>query len=63
MTPADWIALLVLALIVGGATAYVIKEKKKGRKCIGCPYSSTCQAARGKSTCGCSSSKNREEKP
>ena len=31
------IIILVLLLIVGAATAYVIKAKKSGRKCIGCP--------------------------
>jgi hypothetical protein len=60
MSPADWIALLLIALIVGGATAYIVKEKKKGRKCIGCPYSATCQSAR-KGECGCASS-DREDK-
>ena len=62
MTPADWIALLVIVLIVGGATAYIIKAKKNGKRCIGCPDSDTCQAHKAnetesESTCGgnCSS--------
>lgn len=32
----------VLAAIIGGAAAYIRKEKKKGRKCIGCPSGSSC---------------------
>jgi uncharacterized protein (UPF0333 family) len=47
--------VLVILLIVGGAAAYVIRAKKQGQKCIGCPYSKEC-AARGGS-CGCGSEK------
>ena len=36
------ILIIVLILILGLALAYIIKSKKKGQKCIGCPYSSTC---------------------
>ncbi|MBP3300143.1 MAG: FeoB-associated Cys-rich membrane protein [Clostridia bacterium] len=36
------IAAIVIALILGGAIAYIVKEKKKGTKCIGCPYASDC---------------------
>lgn len=38
----DWIVALVLLLIVGGAVAYIIRQKQKGTKCIGCPYSEGC---------------------
>lgn len=31
--------LAILMAVVGAAVWYIIKEKKKGRKCIGCPYS------------------------
>ena len=33
---------LVLLLIIGGAVAYIIRAKKKGVKCIGCPDSGSC---------------------
>ena len=36
------IAFLIIALIIGGALFYIIKSKKKGVKCIGCPYAKTC---------------------
>ena len=36
---ATWIAIGVIVLIVGLAAGYVIKSKKKGSKCIGCPES------------------------
>lgn len=35
----------VLLVIIGCAVAYVIKEKKKGTKCIGCPNAKTCSMA------------------
>ncbi len=41
------IIIAVLALLVGGAVAYIAKEKKRGKKCIGCPYGDSC----GKTCC------------
>ncbi len=37
------IAAIVILAIVGGALAYIIREKKRGAKCIGCPYSNSCK--------------------
>ena len=34
--------IAVLLVIVGCAVAYVVKEKKKGIKCIGCPNAKNC---------------------
>lgn len=46
------IVVAVLVAIIGSAVIYIIKAKKKGAKCIGCPYSSSC----GKMTdCTCNS--------
>lgn len=39
---ADILVLLVLLLTVGAAAAYIIREKKKGVKCIGCPAAASC---------------------
>ena len=36
------IIIAVLVIIIALAAGYVIKEKKRGRKCIGCPHSSAC---------------------
>ncbi|MBR3794810.1 MAG: FeoB-associated Cys-rich membrane protein [Clostridia bacterium] len=44
------ILILILALIVGAAIAYIYKAKKSGAKCIGCPDSKTCSSG-----CGCCS--------
>lgn len=34
----------ILVLIIGGAIAYMIKSKKDGVKCIGCPEGCHCSA-------------------
>ena len=36
---ANVIVSLVILTILSGAAAKIITEKKKGKKCIGCPYS------------------------
>ncbi len=38
----DFIVILIIIAIVGAATAYIIKAKKRGTKCIGCPSAGTC---------------------
>ncbi len=38
----NFILIAVLVLILALALGYVIKQKKKGVKCIGCPDSKTC---------------------
>ena len=51
----------VVLAIVGGATAYIVKEKKRGARCIGCNACGAgrsdcggCNADRGKGGCsGC----------
>ena len=40
---------LVILLIISGAAGKIISEKKKGAKCIGCPYSNS-----GEDNCNCS---------
>ena len=39
---ADIIVIAAIVLIIGLALAYIIISKKRGKKCIGCPYSSSC---------------------
>ena len=38
----DIIIAAVVAAIVALALFYVVRQKKKGKKCIGCPYSGEC---------------------
>lgn len=50
---------VVILLILGAAIAYIIKAKKSGVKCIGCPAGGNCAHKNNKSSecsCGCSGS-------
>ena len=42
MNPSDIIAIAFILVIVGLATFYIIRAKRRGQRCIGCPDSSTC---------------------
>lgn len=44
------IAILLIVGIVGGAIYYIVRAKKKGVKCIGCPDRGTCERV---GTCEC----------
>ncbi len=59
MTLTDMIVIAVIVLIIGGAAAYIVKAKRSGKKCIGCPDSASC--AKGSSGCGscCQCNKDR----
>lgn len=49
----DILIFAVLALILGLAGWYVIRARKSGRKCIGCPDGGTCPHKKtGGCTCG-----------
>nr|WP_297705327.1 FeoB-associated Cys-rich membrane protein [uncultured Butyrivibrio sp.] len=39
---ANFIAGAVVTLLLGLAIGYIIKEKKKGTHCIGCPMAGNC---------------------
>ena len=39
---ADIIAVLILLVLIGCAVGYIVKAKKSGVKCIGCPAGGTC---------------------
>lgn len=45
----DIIILAVTIIVLALATGYIIKAKKSGQKCIGCPHSKDCA-----SKCSCS---------
>ena len=42
MNIATVIAVIALAAVVFLAVRYIVREKKKGSKCIGCPYAGEC---------------------
>ncbi|MBQ8895937.1 MAG: FeoB-associated Cys-rich membrane protein [Clostridia bacterium] len=52
MNAVDIVVTLILVAVIGGAVAYIIKAKKSGQKCVGCPHSKQCG---GK--CGCNNEK------
>ena len=45
--------IAVLILAVGGASRYIYRSKKNGKKCIGCPYCDSCSAKECASMCDC----------
>lgn len=42
MGPVDILVLVVIVLLLGLAIGYIVREKKRGVQCIGCPYASNC---------------------
>ncbi len=36
------IAVIALAAVIFFAVRYIVREKKKGNKCVGCPYAGEC---------------------
>lgn len=51
---ADWILVGILVIVIGCAIAYIVKSKKNGVKCIGCPSGCNCsQKKEEHSDCGC----------
>ncbi len=51
----DYIALAVIVVILAAAIIYIIKAKKSGTKCIGCPYGKNC------SSCSCGNLKQKTD--
>ena len=51
MKPIDFIIIAAIIIIIGLAVIYIIKAKKSGQKCVGCPYSKTCGKSSNNCTC------------
>ncbi|NBI64758.1 FeoB-associated Cys-rich membrane protein [Clostridiales bacterium] len=52
------IVIGILAILLGAAITYIVRAKKRGVKCIGCPAAGTCSHAHKEngdpeSSCGC----------
>lgn len=47
----DIIIILIIVALVAAISIYLYKAKKRGEKCIGCPYAKQC----GGGNCSCSS--------
>ena len=52
----DIIVILIVAAVIGAICFYLWRQKKKGVKCIGCPYAKECS---GK--CGCNNTSTIEK--
>ena len=42
---ANVIAVIILAVLIGGSIAYIVREKKRGVRCIGCPAGGSCPSS------------------
>ncbi len=55
MSLVNIIVIAIIVVILGGAIFYIVREKKRGTKCIGCVAGKSCSSASPKSGgCGCS---------
>ena len=50
---ADVIAVLILVVLIGGAAAYLIRAKRNGVKCVGCPAGGNCSDRRKRKEKNC----------
>lgn len=48
MNLATLIAVIALIVVVGLAVGYIVREKRRGSKCIGCPFAEGCERYGGK---------------
>lgn len=52
---ADFIIIMIIMILIGFAVAYIVKAKKNGEKCIGCPAVGKCARKKEAYTqCDCS---------
>ena len=51
MGPIDYAIIAAVVLMIGGAVFYIIRTKRSGQRCVGCPHSKTCSGG-----CNCPSS-------
>ncbi len=56
----DYILIAILLAIVGAAIWYIVKSKKSGKKCIGCP-DGCCSQKQDGSPCQCCCNTTKEE--
>ena len=50
----DSIAVIaIVAAVLALAVGYIIKAKKRGVKCVGCPEGGSCSGSCGSCNCGC----------
>ena len=59
MRVVDYIAIAAILLVVGSAIFYIIHAKRRGEKCVGCPYAKQCG---GNCNAGCTQTKADKDK-
>ena len=42
MNIVDYIAIAVIVLTLSAAVFYIVRAKRRGEKCVGCPYAREC---------------------
>ena len=59
----DIIAIVLIIAVVGGAIAYIVKAKKNGHRCIGCPDSDCCNGCCAACPSACDEKEKEDECP
>lgn len=49
----DVVIIAVLIIVLAMSIGYIVKAKKSGARCIGCPASKECGSKSTASSCGC----------
>ena len=58
----NYIIIAIILIVLGLAVAYIVKAKKSGKKCIGCPDGCSCSGKKeGTSCCCCGCSEPEEQ--
>ena len=58
----DIVIAVVLLAVLTMSIGYIIKAKKSGAKCIGCPSSKECSEKHSEYSCGCGCSECNTDK-
>ena len=51
MSVVDYVAIAAIILIISASVLYIIRAKRRGEKCVGCPYAKMC-GKKFDGTCG-----------
>ena len=57
MKPGDVIAIVAVVLVLAAAIFYIVRAKRRGQKCIGCPSGCNCKSC--PSQCNCQDKTNK----
>lgn len=57
MGTSDYIVLGIIVIVLVAIIIYLVSQKKKGVKCVGCPYGKKCSSCNG----GCADNINKTD--